>query len=381
MTETTQRYRQARKVTLVGAASNLFLAIIKVVFGWLGSSHALVADGIHSFSDLLTDLLVLVASRFGSHKADREHPYGHQRIETASTLFLAILLIVAGLGIGWDAAYHLVFRTVEHPKFYVLTIAIISIFSNEFLYHYTLRTGKRIGSQLLVANAWHHRSDAASSIVVFIGILGALMGYAYLDTLAALIVGIMIIRMGGKLGWSSVRELVDTGVPNEELDQISLVIKSVPGVLALHQLRTRCMGDNILIDAHILVQPKLSVSEGHYIAATVHQTLSEKIGKAGQVSDVTIHIDPEDDEIAEPSVDLPPRQQVLSELMAYWIACPGVDYIYETTLHYLDGKIQVVLLMSLMVLDDGIAVAELQGRYQEAVEALRYIGSVDIQFF
>lgn len=371
------RAKTAKQVTLVGAGFNLFLAIIKVLFGWLGRSHALIADGIHSLSDLLTDALVLLASHFGSRQADIDHPYGHQRIETAATLFLALLLILAGLGIAYDAFVHLLYSAHEVPKDYVLIVAVISILANEGLYHYTMRAGKKINSNLLVANAWHHRSDAASSIVVLIGIIGALMGYYYLDSIAAIIVGFMIVKMGGSLGWSSVRELVDTGVPVEALDEIRAAILSVPGVLALHELRTRCMAETILVDAHILVKPRLSVSEGHYISSKVHEKLITDFEK---IVDVTIHVDPENDEVAPLSRNLPPRSEVTSIIRSHLIGKPCAEAIADIRLHYLDAELQVELILPLLVLEDGHESKALLDSYKQALEEIDYIGHVQLLF-
>ena len=206
------RYWQAKKVTLIGAIVNALLGFIKLIGGYLFHSHALVADGVHSFSDLFTDVMVLFASKYGSLDADDTHPYGHQRIETAATLLLSLLLILAGIGIAWDSLNELITSSVTMPGWLALPVICISILANETLFHYTRHVGNRINSQLIIANAWHHRSDAASSIVVFVGLVGSLYGFVYLDAIAAIIVGIMIAKMGWNYGWNSVKELVDTAV-------------------------------------------------------------------------------------------------------------------------------------------------------------------------
>lgn len=378
MKEKNSRSSIAKKVTLIGAGFNLFLAVIKVIFGWLGQSNALVADGIHSLSDLVTDTLVLLASHFGSRKADIEHPYGHQRIETAATLFLALLLILAGLGIAYDSLLHLIYQIHEVPKDYVLIVAIISIITNEGLYHYTIKAGKKIRSNLLIANAWHHRSDAASSIVVLIGIVGALMGYYYLDPIAAIIVGFMIVKMGSSLAWSSVRELIDTGVPIETLNDIRACILSVPGVIALHELRTRCMADTIFVDAHILVKPRISVSEGHYISSKVHEKLLEEFEK---IVDVTIHVDPENDELAPLSRNLPPRSEALAIIMSHLVGKPAVEAISEIRLHYLNGELHVEFVFPSIVLEEKkLSLNELRRIYLEALSSINYIKNVQLLF-
>lgn len=328
------RYWEAKKATLISIVCNFLLGASKLLGGIAFHSHALIADGVHSFSDLLTDAMVLFASKFGSLDADKNHPYGHQRIETAATMFLAILLILAGAGIAWDAFEHLFEKGFKQADWLALLIIIVSILVNEILFHYTHYVGKRINSKLLLANAWHHRSDAASSVVVFIGIAGSLMGYHYFDTLAAIIVGFLIIKMGWDYAWNSIKELVDTAVEPELHQHIIDVIKSVNGVDKVHQMRSRLMGGDVFIDVHIQVAPRLSVSEGHYIAQHVHMALFEQIE---QVQDVTVHIDSEDDESGCPSFHLPNRQKLeilfLNDLKTQF---HGLDF---WTLHYQEGQL------------------------------------------
>ncbi|VEG92278.1 cation diffusion facilitator family transporter [Legionella spiritensis] len=327
------RYWQAKKVTLIGALVNTLLGITKLVGGLLLHSHALVADGVHSFSDLVTDVMVLFASKFGSQDADVSHPYGHKRIETAATLLLALLLILAGIGIAWDAFRELIQGSSETPGWLALPIALLSLVANEILFYYTRHVGQTIQSALILANAWHHRSDAASSAVVAIGLLGSLFGYVYLDAVAAVIVGILIVKMGVDYGWNSVKELVDTAVEPAMLEKIESIIRDIDGVKKIHQLRSRLMGGDILIDVHVLVDPFISVSEGHYIAQHVHHSLVKKLDR---VKDVTVHIDPEDDEITCPSMHLPNRNQLNSQFVQAWKhAFPG---IMSWTVHYLDGR-------------------------------------------
>lgn len=331
-----ERYWQAKKVTLIGASVNALLGIIKLIGGYLYHSHALIADGIHSISDLFTDVMVLLASKYGSLDADDTHPYGHQRIETAATLLLSLLLILAGCGIAWDAIDELIHSENTMPGWLSLPVVCISILANETLFHYTRYVGKRINSQLITANAWHHRSDAASSIVVLLGLIGSLAGFIYLDAVAAVIVGLMIVKMGWDYGWNSVKELVDTAVDAELLAEIEQVIQSIDGVQKIHQLRSRFMGNDVLIDVHILVSPKISVSEGHYIAQHVHNALVEQIAS---VNDVIVHVDPEDDEVCSPSLHLPNRKVIQEQLLSE----VHIDFpqILFWNLHYLNGKISL----------------------------------------
>jgi cation diffusion facilitator family transporter len=371
------RYNAVKKITIVGAISNALLAIIKIIFGFLGQSHALFADGVHSVADLLTDALVLIASKVGSKLADYDHPYGHQRIETAATVALALLLILAGAGIMYDAGIHIIQGSVERPKFYVLLVALISIAANEGLFHFTLRVANKTKSQLLTANAWHHRSDAAASLVVLLGAGGALLGYTYLDALAAVIVGAMIIKMGGNLSWSCLRELVDTAPDLEIITRIQQVILSVSGVCMIHQLRTRLMGDDILVDVHVLVPPNLSVSEGHYIATRVHHTLLKEVVR---VRDVTVHIDAENDEVAPPTENLPDRAELMPQLLQCWRFCPGSDRIQKINLHYLSGKIHVEVHLPVNILVSNLDATTVQSCYNKAVTDLLNIEQVDVLF-
>lgn len=366
------RYLEARRITLISAMVNAILGLGKVILGISGKSHALLADGIHSIADLATDLLVIVAARFGSQKADREHPYGHQRIETAATMFLALLLILTGAGIAYDATSNLFLNHIVTPKFYVLFMAFASVLANEAIFHYTKHAADRIQSQLLLANAWHHRSDAASSLVVLIGVGGALAGLVHLDAIAAIIVGFLIIKMGGQLAWSSIKELIDTGVDNQTLEKINQIITSVSGVIAIHQLRTRSMGGKIFVDVHVLVSPDLSVSEGHHVGQRVHFTLQQQLPK---ISDVTVHIDPEDDQQAAPSLTLPSREELLPQLMQCWQGLAGADAIDKITIHYLQGQLHLQVYLPSNQHDD---FTSLQQAYTQAIKQIPKVASVEI---
>ncbi len=328
------RYRQAKKITIIGAIINVLLGIIKVLGGIFFKSHGLLADGAHSFSDLITDGMVLVASKYGSQEADDSHPYGHQRIETAATMVLAVLLILAGLGIALDSINLILHKNQQKPEIFSIPIAMISIILNEILYHATHKIGKSINSQLLIANAWHHRSDAASSLIVLAGIIGSILGFRILDPLAAVIIAGMIIKMGIDYGLNSIKELVDTGVSKEKIIQIEDIINSIDGVKKIHQFRNRTMGQDIFIDVHILVDPFISVSEGHHIAQKVHKKLLDNFT---EISDVTIHVDPEDDEIASPSINLPSRKELELNLLNDWLE--KFPEIEKWTIHYIDGQL------------------------------------------
>ncbi|HHF7347841.1 TPA: cation diffusion facilitator family transporter [Legionella feeleii] len=363
------RYWQAKKVTLIGALTNAVLGVIKLIGGFLYHSHALAADGVHSFADLITDFMVIFASKYGSQDADDSHPYGHQRIETAATLILALLLILAGIGIAWDSLDEIIHGNHDKPGWIALPIALLSIVANEILFHYTRHVGTSIQSALVLANAWHHRSDAASSIVVALGLIGSLAGFLYLDAIAAIIVGCMIVKMGWSYGWNSVKELVDTAVDPKLLTQIEQTIQSVDGVEKIHQLRSRFMGGDILIDVHILVTPHISVSEGHYIAQHVHRTLIKQFMR---VKDVIVHVDPEDDEITCPSFNLPSRKVLQKKLLLAW----QLEYpeLQDWTIHYLDGKMTIDLICK----NNSTRLESLKGRISSDLQAYQEIKQVRV---
>lgn len=334
-----ERFLEAKKATLISAAKNILLGAIKLAGGLIFNSHALAADGVHSFSDLLTDGMVYLASKYGGQDADDSHPYGHQRIETAAILILSLLLILVGFGIAWDCVEKLFQSNDLIPNQLALPIALFSLLINEVLFYYTRYVGRKIQSDLIITNAWHHRSDAASSAVVLVGILGSLAGYAYFDSIAAFVVSILIIKMGWSYGYSSIKELIDTAVEPEIINDIKNAVLSVDDVIKIHQLRTRMMGRDMFIDLHIQVLPTLSVSEGHFIAQHVHQTLIQKVAN---IKDVTVHVDPEDDETSSPSLHLPKRRELEESCLKPWQrAYPAIQ---SWSLHYLDGRLTIDLI-------------------------------------
>ena len=339
------RQKAMRNTSLVGALVNATLTFGKIIFGFIGHSHALLADGLHSLADLSTDLMVWFAAKYSNQPADQEHPYGHGRIETAFTVLLGVVLMVTAAGIMWDAGKRLLEpETLLIPTQIVLWVAALSIAANEWLYHYTMRAAKQTKSSLLAANAWHHRSDAISSIVVFIGVGGSLLGFPYLDAFAALAVAVMIVKIGWDQTWSAVRELIDTGLEPQKIKAIKRVIKQVEGVKSMHMLRSRRMAGTSLIDVHIEVDSHLSVSEGHHIGDYVRMRLMEEHESIG---DVMIHIDPEDDALSDLCADLPLRHHVLEQLAISWQGVITPAVLDSATLHYLSGQIEIDLLLPL----------------------------------
>jgi cation diffusion facilitator family transporter len=334
-----KRAEAISRTAIIGGVANLFLSLIKVGAGMLWHSQALVADGIHSFSDLLSDILVWFAGRHATQAPDQEHPYGHGRYETLATLILGVFLLLVAIGIGWDAGERL-FSPDEllQPAPLAMVAALASILVKEWLYWWTLGYARRVRSDLLRANAWHHRSDAISSVVVLVGVGGTLAGLPYLDAIAAVIVAVMIAGIAWELGWSAIQELVDTGLEAERLAAIKDTIRSVGGVRDIHMLRTRKHGGHASADVHVLIDPRVSVSEGHMIAALVESRLKEQID---EITDVTVHIDPEDDETAPSCAGLPMRAEALVRLAYLWEAVPEAAGRRRTILHYLNGRIDV----------------------------------------
>ena len=355
-----ERFAAAKKSTWVSIFINLFLTIFQVAAGYFGRSQSLMADGLHSLSDLLADIMVLFANRHGNRHADADHPYGHARIETAATLILGVALAALGVALLIAAGTRLQHPAqvqAVHP--FTIWIAFIALAAKEGMFRYMLAVAKRVRSQMLIANAWHARSDAASSLVVVVGIAGNLMGYTFLDLVAAAVVGVMIAHMGVKFALEALAELIDTGLSPEEVEAIRATLLATPGVRSLHELRTRKMADNALVDAHIIVDPKISVSEGHFIAESARQAVLRQ----HHVMDVMVHIDPEDDMKSKPNNHLPGREVLLNHLAGRL----GDDLPLgnRTMLHYLDGKIDADLFLDATAYQDSARIEVLQRRCNE----------------
>ncbi|AWW45688.1 cation-efflux pump [Polynucleobacter paneuropaeus] len=284
-----EKQSAAKKSTLVSVAVNLTLTVSQVFAGLLSGSQGLIADGIHSLTDLIADFVVLFANHHSAKDADEDHHYGHQRYETAASLFLGISLLAVALGMLWSAGHKIV-NPIAPSQISILAlyVALGSLVAKELLFRYMLAVAKRVRSSMLVANAWHARSDAASSLVVSVGIVGALLGFPILDSVGALIVGLMIIRTGWSFSWDALNDLMDRAVSEEEHHHIEKIILSTEGVLGCHDLRTRKMGDMILVDVHIEVDANATVQVGHDIALTAANQVKAEL----PVLNVMTHIDP-----------------------------------------------------------------------------------------
>ncbi|MDH5600402.1 MAG: cation diffusion facilitator family transporter [Gammaproteobacteria bacterium] len=376
-----QRYKDTIRVTIIGSIVDFLLGVAKITVGFIAQSQALIADGIHSLSDLVTDFAVLYAAKHSHQEADEEHPYGHGRIETVVTVGLGIALMGVAVGIMIDATSRLFNPdTLFQPGALALSIAIISVFAKEAIYQYTMVIAKRYRSNMLKANAWHSRSDAISSIIVVVGIIGSMAGLTYLDSIAAIGVGIMIAKIGWDLAWHSIKELIDTGLEAERVKEIEENILGVDGVTTLHILRTRQIGADALVDVHIQVDPYISVSEGHYISETVRSKLIKEIE---EVIDVMVHIDPEDDEDVPPTLEkLPLREEMMKKLEAAWKDVEEAKKIDSVTMHYLEGKIQIELLLPLAILHNAQPDVEkvVEQRFKQALAEVKEIERVSVHY-
>jgi len=285
--------RQVRRVTLWGLGVNVLLAAVKFLFGVVGASQALVADAVHSLSDLVTDVAVVIGAGFWSAPADAEHPHGHGRIETLITAAIGIMLGAVGVGLGYRAIQTLPQWHASRPGWIALAAACLSIAAKEVLYQWTARVGKRVRSSALVANAWHHRSDALSSVPVALAVLGTHVwpDWGFLDHIGAVIVSALILHAAWEITWPALRELIDAGASEEDRRAMLDLALQTEGVESVHKLRTRSIGPGLQVDLHVLVEPELSVREGHDIAGVVKHRLLED---GPNVIDVLVHVEPYD---------------------------------------------------------------------------------------
>ncbi|ACC69311.1 cation diffusion facilitator family transporter [Paraburkholderia phymatum] len=334
--QSAEKQRVARTSTFASIALNTVLMSMQIVIGVFAHSQALVADGVHSLADLVSDFVVLIANRHSAAEPDADHNYGHSRYETVASLFLGGLLISVGVGMLWRAGARLSdMQNIPAVHLSALAVAIVVLLSKEGLFRYMLREAQRVRSAMLIANAWHARSDAASSLVVALGILGSIAGVRLLDPIAAAIVGFMVARMGWTFGWDALQDLSDRALNEADTADLRSRIMSTPGVRDVHELRTRKMGDFALVDAHILVDPMISVSEGHYIA----ETARSRVLSDSRVLDALIHVDPENDAISRPPVNLPPRAKIVAEVDTA-LAAQGLTAA-SVNLHYLSTGLDI----------------------------------------
>jgi cation diffusion facilitator family transporter len=284
-----ERAKAGARSTWVSVVVNVVLSAVQIIVGIWAKSSALIADGLHSLADLVSDFVVLFAGHHAKKDADIDHPYGHQRFETAASLVLGMLLLLVGLGMLYSAFQKLQApETIATVHSLALWIAALALVAKELLFRYMLHIAKKVKSSMLVANAWHARSDAASSLVVGVGIVGNLAGYPILDPIAALIVGLMISKMSWSFSWDALHDLMDRAVDEQEVEAIKRTLIETPGVSGVHDVRTRKMGDMIVVDAHLEVDSTLTVEAGHDIAVAARARVLQR----HRVLNLMTHVDP-----------------------------------------------------------------------------------------
>lgn len=325
-----QRRRAAERATLIGSVIDLVLGVLKIVVGGLSSSAALIADGVHSLSDLATDFMVIVVLRLSHRGPDKDHPWGHGRYETVGTVALGTILIIVGLGMVYEIGMNVFHEGPQPiPGWPAILAALISVIAKEWIFRYSLKIGKALNSDLLIANAWHSRTDALSSIVVLVALIGATLGLWWLDALAAVIVAGMVGKIGWELVAKSVSELVDTALPPERVSEYRNIVMSVDGVLSVHGFKTRATSNQALLEMHIQVKPYVSAAEAHFIGDTAVCALQQAFE---DIDHVIFHIDTFDD---RPYHDMtcpimPKRIDISAQVMPVLETALGPDIGLET---------------------------------------------------
>ncbi|ROT99545.1 cation transporter [Marinobacter sp. R17] len=370
-----QEQQAATRVTVIGMILDAILGAAKCVIGVLFHSQALVIDGIHSFSDVASDLLVLGLMRTARQAPDSDHPYGHQRFETLGTMILGTFLVGLAGALAWDSLQRMLWEPADIalPGWPVLVAAALSIVGKEWIYRYTRHVGEAIRSDLIIANAWHSRTDAFSSIVVLVGAAGAMTGVAWLDALAAIGVSVIIGHVGWHLTWNSVKELVDTALDNSQTREIHNIARATEGVRNVHGLRSRRMGGDVLVDLHLLVSPVISVSEGHEIGVKVTQRIRDA---HPDITDVVFHIDAENDAGAEPTESgLPTRSEVIRALEGVWQDKLEPETLRSLRLHYLGDHVSVEIYVHN---PDSLTAPVSIEQLREAASRLDWLGNIRI---
>ena len=362
-----ERYQITKKVTIVGMVVNSLLALVKMIIGIVGRSPALFADGVHSLSDLISDVMVLFAAKYANMGEDDDHPYGHERIETLATLVISALLITAGFMIVYHSLAVLISGEYSTPNQFTMYAAIFSIFGNEFIYQYTMRAANKINSDMLRANAWHSRSDMWSSVVVLVGLIGAFYGFVWMDSLAAFVVCYMIVKMGVKWGYSAVAELIDEGVDDETRNAINEIISNTEGVEDFHYLRTRKMAGKIVLDVHVRVDKYSTASEGHYFAEIVKSNIYHNIEN---IKDITVHIDVTDHEDGVVKLEnFEPSRKDLYQAVLDFLA----EYNLDKSL-LLDKKMAIYYFEDIIQVDLYVKRSNDLKKYAEIVNDFEYKG-------
>lgn len=373
--ETHTRHVEGRRITWISIVVNLVLTAMQLVIGWIAHSQALIADAMHTLSDIVADAFVLYANRKGAEAADADHPYGHGRYETAASLVLGLLLAATGTGILLAAAERLSdIGNLPPVGVWALWAALATLIAKEGLFRYMLGIAERLRSPMLVANAWHARADALSSLVVAAGIGGALLGFRFADAVAAIVVGAMIVRTGLRFAWDAMQELMDAGLAPQDVAAIRKTIEQTPGVIGLHDLRTRRMAHQVLVDAHVQVDSRISVSEGHRIA---EQSRARVLAAHEDVLDVLVHIDAEDDLLPPAGpIRLPERDELrrhLDDLLGEPLP-NGQRVIF----HYLGNRVEAEVFLPSDWASDVLRMARLHSRLQAQLKTDPWFSSVSL---
>ena len=338
----TERDSVAKRVTIVGAIVNILLAVLKAFVGVLSSSASLIADAIHSISDLVSDMVVYVAILFGTREADENHQYGHRRYATLASFVVGLMIIAAGIGLGYEMINRIQdSESWKTPGQMALAAAAASIVVKELLYHYTIRAGNKHNHSLLQANAVHHRTDALSSLVVLVGLLASEFGFTVGDLAAALVVSFMLTRVGLKIVYEALLEVSEAGVDPETFALMEKTIRETEGVLDMHLLRTKTIGGEIFAESHAQVNPYISVTQGHEIA---HRIVERVEAVVPALKELTVHIDPEDDEHDAP--ELPNCSDLEIKIREIWGSHYDSEELQAVTLHILHSGVEVVLRVS-----------------------------------
>jgi len=283
------REKKIRSITLWGALLNFFLMLLKLISGVLIKSSALIADGVHSLSDLITDFVVLIGTRLSSKPADKTHPFGHGKLETISSQLIALVLLVISFGLIWSAGVSIYRREHNYPGYLVLVVAAVSVITKEIIFFMTRKIARITHSTVLYANAWHHRSDSLSSVAVLIGGIISLLGWGHADQLATIVVGFMIMGIAGKILFEGVMELAEHSADKESIQKIEKVLTEEKGIYSWHALRTRKLGGELYIDVHVLVDSTLSVLEGHDISVKLEKKIKNVLSNP---LNILVHIEP-----------------------------------------------------------------------------------------
>ncbi|MFT9498191.1 cation diffusion facilitator family transporter [Anaerosolibacter sp.] len=284
-----ERFRIGNRIILITIILNIFLTVIKVGIGIMGNSTAIIADGLHSASDIITSVGVVIGMFLAARPEDDQHQYGHEKAESIAGFLLAIILVITGLKIGYDSIKLLFGQSFQTPHILTAWVAGVSIIMKEYQYRITMNAAKLLNSNAMMGDAWHHRSDALSSVAALAGILGARLGYGFLDPLAGTVVSLIVVKIGLGLLKSGIDELMDSAIDGEQMEEIQREINDLEGIIAINEMRGRKHGSKAYVDIKICVDPLISVYTGHNIGEQVEALVKSKIAN---VKDVIVHLDP-----------------------------------------------------------------------------------------